>query len=55
MTEQPYIIAMTAAAMQVDRQKCLEVGMDDFLAKPVRLEDLAEALHRYLPLSETME
>lgn len=53
MTEQPYIIAMTAAAMQVDRQKCLEVGMDDFLAKPVRLEDLAQALKRYLPLSET--
>jgi CheY-like chemotaxis protein len=48
---QPYIIAMTAAAMQLDREKCLEVGMDDFLAKPARLEDLAKALRRYLPLS----
>jgi CheY-like chemotaxis protein len=48
---QPYIIAMTAAAMQLDREKCLEVGMDDFLAKPARLEDLAQALKRCLPLS----
>jgi CheY-like chemotaxis protein len=48
---QPYIIAMTAAAMQLDREKCLEAGMDDFLAKPTRLEDLAQALKRYFPLS----
>jgi CheY-like chemotaxis protein len=48
---QPHIIAMTAAAMQLDREKCLEVGMDDFLAKPARLEDLAQALKRCLPLS----
>lgn len=48
---QPYIIAMTAAAMQLDREKCLEVGMDDFLAKPARLEDLVQALYRYLPVS----
>jgi CheY-like chemotaxis protein len=49
--DQPYIIAMTAAAMQLDREKCLEAGMDDFLAKPARVEDLAQALRRYLPLS----
>ena len=52
-SNQPYIIAMTAAVMQLDREKCLEVGMDDFLAKPVRLEDLAEALKRCLPLPAT--
>jgi signal transduction histidine kinase/CheY-like chemotaxis protein len=46
--KQPYIIAMTAAAMQLDREKCLASGMDDFLAKPARLEDLAQALKRYL-------
>ena len=41
---QPKIIALTANAMQEDRDRCIEVGMDDFLAKPVRLEDLRAAI-----------
>ena len=45
---QPYIIAMTAAAMQLDKEKCLAAGMDDFISKPARLEDLQAALARYL-------
>jgi PAS domain S-box-containing protein len=47
---QPYIIAMTAAATQLDREKCLEAGMNDFIAKPTRVEDLAQALNRYRPI-----
>ena len=40
---------MTANAMQGDREKCLEIGMDDFIAKPVNLEQLEAVLLRWLP------
>ena len=45
--DRPRIIAMTGNAMQGDRQKCLEAGMDDYIAKPVRIEDLRNALERW--------
>ncbi|MFT6010170.1 MAG: CheY-like chemotaxis protein, partial [Candidatus Azotimanducaceae bacterium] len=46
--DQPYIIAMTANAMAEDRQICREAGMDDFVAKPIRLGDIEAALQRTL-------
>jgi CheY-like chemotaxis protein len=42
--EQPWIIALTANAMQADRKACLEAGMQDFVIKPVQTADLRSAL-----------
>jgi two-component system, sensor histidine kinase len=52
------IIALTASALEGDRQQCLAAGMDDFLAKPVQRDDIEHMLARYLsqtaPLPNTV-
>ncbi len=48
------IIAMTAHAMQDDRKRCLEAGMDDYVSKPVNIQALSEVLKKWLPKNKAI-
>ncbi len=41
-------MALTANAMKGDREQCLAVGMDDYVSKPIRFEELAEVMARVM-------
>ena len=46
----PRIIAVTAAATRKDRDRCFDAGMDDYISKPIQLQELTEALKRCFTL-----
>jgi two-component system sensor histidine kinase/response regulator len=48
------IVAVTANAMMGDRERCLSAGMDDYLSKPLRADDLLKAIQRVVSFSKTM-
>jgi len=45
--KRPKLIAITGNAMEGDREKCLEAGMDDYITKPVRPRELEAVLRRW--------
>jgi len=45
--DRPIIIGVTADALQADREECVQAGMDDYLSKPIRVEDLQEVFERW--------
>jgi PAS domain S-box-containing protein len=53
--DRPRIVAMTANAMQGDRERCEAAGMDDYVSKPIRIEELVAALVRCRPRAGTGE
>jgi len=53
--QRPRIIAMTANAMKEDREACLAAGMNDYLSKPIRVEELIGALSKAQPLIDLDE
>jgi len=49
------VLAMTAAAMDGDREACLAAGMDDYITKPVRPDDVRQALGRWIGRGQRAE
>ncbi|HEY9621819.1 MAG TPA: response regulator, partial [Crinalium sp.] len=51
----PWIVAVTAHAMQGDREACLKAGMNDYLSKPISMESVVNALNRYTKAHQRLQ
>ncbi len=54
LSPRPRIIAMTASAMKGDRERCLDSGMDDYITKPIHINELVVALKKCQPIMKTL-
>ncbi len=54
MSERPRIIAVTANAMESDRNDCIAAGMDDYISKPIRMEQLVAVLKQCKPINQAV-
>ncbi len=55
VSRRPRIVAMTANAMQGDREECIKAGMDDYISKPIRIDELVRALGECKPVSKSSD
>jgi HPt (histidine-containing phosphotransfer) domain-containing protein len=53
LPKRPVIVAMTAFALEGDKEKCLEAGMNDYISKPFLIEEIVERIRKWVPAKTT--